>query len=296
MTKISTGKGFELELPASYEHMMKDAEGSISNILADNPKALKMWKLMKDDPEVNADWDMANYIAVSKLKYNDHGEVHAKIVAANALKMLKLLLDNGVQTSMIKEKAGDEDDVHLVVLAAGLLHDIGNQVHRENHNTSSVYLAIPLLNRLLPKIYKEEEIMYEMRGHILSSIYSHEAEVKDLTEEATLIGIADGTDMTKGRGRLGFDRGNVNIHTVSALSIEKVEIKQGADTPVRILIHMNNSAGIFQIQETLGKKIIGSPLEEQVEVVAVAKPDIPLTDQRIVHQLIIKDGKFKPLD
>lgn len=293
--RVATGRGFELEIPQSYLEMMQDAEKTIVQLTADKPKARRMWKLLKDDPEVNADWDMANFIAVSKLKYNDHGEVHAKIVAANALKMLRLLLDNGVLPSVIKERAGDVDDAYLIVLAAALLHDIGNQVHRENHHISSVYLAIPLLNRLLPEIYENREVMYEVRAHILNCIYSHEFDVRDLTEEACLIGIADGTDMTKGRGRIAFDKGNINIHTVSALSIEKVEIMQGKDVPVRILIHLNNSAGIFQIQETLGRKIIDSPLEDYVEVIAVAKPDEPMMDQRIIHQLIVKGKKFQAL-
>ena len=109
------------------------------------------------------------------------------------------------------------------------------------------------------------------------------------------MGIADGTDMTKGRGRLAFDKGNVNIHTVSALSIEKVEITRGEEVPIRILIDMNNSAGVFQIQETLGKKILGGPLEQYFEVIAVAKPDKPLADQRIVHQIIIKGNKMQAL-
>ncbi|MEM1990492.1 MAG: phosphohydrolase, partial [Candidatus Bathyarchaeia archaeon] len=136
MSKVSTGKGFELEIPSSYSTMMEEAERAITELVANQPKARKMWELLKDDPEVNADWDMANYVAVAKLKYNDHGEVHAKIVAANALKMLNLLLDNGILTSVVKERAGDEDDAYLVVLAAALLHDIGNQVHRENHHIS----------------------------------------------------------------------------------------------------------------------------------------------------------------
>ena len=293
MTKVATGKGFELELPTSYVKMKEEAENTISELVSGKPKAREIWTLLREDVEAKADWDMANYIAVAKLKYNDHGEIHAKIVAANALKMLKLLLDNGVPTSVMKEKAGDEDDVYLIVLAAALLHDIGNQVHRENHNVSGVYLAIPLLTRLLPKIYEDEEIMYEMRGHILHCIYSHEFEILDLTEESALVGIADGTDMTKGRGRLAFDKGNVNIHTVSALSIEKVEIKQGEDVPVQILIQLNNSAGVFQIQETLGKKIIGGPLEDYCEIIAVAKPDKPLKDQRIVHRIVIKGKKMQ---
>jgi len=295
LVKVATGKGFELELPKSYITMKEDAEKTISRLVADHPKAKRMWKLLRDDPEANADWDMANYIAVAKLGYNDHGDIHVKIVAANALKMLKLLLDNGILPSVIKERAGNEDDAHLIVLTGALLHDIGNQVHRESHNVAGVYLAIPLLNRLLPKVYEEEEVMYEIRGHILHCIYAHEFDVKDLTEESALVGIADGTDMTKGRGRLSFDKGNVNIHTVSALSIEKVEITKGEEVPIRILIHMNNSAGVFQIQETLGKKIVGSPLEEHFEVVAVAKPDKPCADRRIVQQIIIRGNKLKAL-
>ncbi|MEM2929716.1 MAG: HD domain-containing protein [Thermoproteota archaeon] len=291
--RIATGKGFELEIPTAYLEMMEDAERTIMQLTAGKPKARKMWELLKNDPEMNADWDMANYIAVSKMKYNDHGEVHAKIVAANALKMLRLLLDNGVLTSAVRERAGDEDDAYLIVLTAALLHDIGNQVHRENHHVSGVYLAIPLLNRLLPEVYGDREVMYEVRAQILNCIYSHEFDVRDLTEEACIVGVADGTDMTKGRGRMAFDKGNVNIHTVSALSIEKVEITQGKDAPIQILIHMNNSAGIFQIQETLGKKIMDSPLEGYVEVVAATKPDEPVADQRIIHQLIIKGKRFQ---
>lgn len=295
MSKVTTGKGFELKLPKSYIVMKEDAEKTITRLVAGYPKAKRMWELLRDDPEANAGWDMANYIAVAKLGYNDHGDIHVKIAAANALKMLKLLIDNGILTSVVKERAGDEDDAHLIVLAGALLHDIGNQVHRENHNMAGVYLAIPLLNRLLPKIYEDEETLYEIRGHILHCIYSHEFEIKDLTEEAALVGIADGTDMTKGRGRLAFDKGNVNIHTVSALSIEKVEITKGEERPIRIMIEICNSAGVFQIQETLGRKIVGGPLEEYFEVVAVVKPDEPLADQRIVHQIIIRGNKLKAL-
>jgi metal-dependent HD superfamily phosphatase/phosphodiesterase len=289
---VATGKGFEMEVPSTYITLKAEAEKDITALIKGHPKASKMWELLNSDPEVKADWDMSNYIAVAKLKFNDHGETHAKVVAANALKMLKLLNDNGVLTSIITEKAGEEDDVYLVVMAAGLLHDIGNQVHRENHHMAGVYLAIPLLNRLLPEVYDEPELMYEMRGHILHCIYSHEFEVADLTEEAALVGIADGTDMTKGRGRIAFDKGNVNIHTVSALSIDRVDIQQGSVVPIEVHIYMNNSAGIFQIQETLGKKISPGPLENYVEVLAITSPDEPSQDQRIIHKLVINGHKF----
>jgi len=111
VSKVSTGKGYELELPTSYVKLHEEAERTISKLVAEKPKPRKMWELLRSDPEAKANWDMSNYIAVSKLKYNDHGEIHAKIVAANALQMLKSLLDHGVVTSTMREKAGDEDDV-----------------------------------------------------------------------------------------------------------------------------------------------------------------------------------------
>ena len=291
--KVETGMGFEIELPASYLKLKEEAERTISEIIGPYPKAKKMWEIMKGDPEVNADWDMADYITTAKLNYNDHGEVHAKVVAANALKMLSLLLKRGILPDLMKERAGDEDDAHLVVMAGGLLHDIGNQVHREEHNMSGVYLAIPLLNRLLPNIYEDQETMYEMRGHILHTIYAHEFEAKDLTIEAGLVGVGDGTDMTKGRGRMAFEAGNVNIHTVSALSIDDVDIEEGIKVPITIRIKMSNSAGVFQIQETLGRKISHSPLGGLIELVAEALPVGSESDDRIIQRLIFTDEGFE---
>lgn len=292
--RIHLGSGFEIEVPTVYLDLLEKAELAIEKSVSRYKKTRKLWHLLNDDPEVNACWDIANFIAVAKLGYNDHGEVHAKIVAANALKMLDLLLESGIAPDVMRHRAGDEDDEHVIVLAGGLLHDIGNQVHREIHPLHSAYLAISILNRILPKIYSDHEKMYEIRGHILHTIYAHGAEVKDLTMEAALVGIADGTDMTKGRGRLAFDTGSINIHTVSALSIEEVEIAKGVEKPIEIRIKMSNSAGIFQVQETLAHKIVGSPLEEYVDVIAITTPEGASKDERIVHRILIKGGKFLP--
>ncbi len=292
--RVNVGAGFEMVIPIPYEILKQNAEEEINRRLVNYQKAMKMWTILKSDPEVKACWDISNFIAVRKLKYNDHGEVHAKIVAANALRMLDILLSRGIMPDILKEGAGDEDDVHLVILAAGLLHDIGHVVHREQHALHSVYLAISILNRVLPEIYENREMMYEIRNHILHCIYAHSSKIRDLTIEASLIGIADGTDMTRGRGRLAFDTGNVNIHTVSALAIKDVEIREGTDRPIEILIKMTNSAGIFQVQETLVPKIVGSPLEPYIEIVAYTEPPGVETDERIVQRLIIREGKLIP--
>lgn len=49
--------------------------------------------------------------------------------------------------------------------------------------------------------------------------------------------------------------GNVNIHCVSAMSIGEVEIGKGREKPIGITINMTNSAGVFQVEEILYKKL-----------------------------------------
>ena len=51
-------------------------------------------------------------------------------------------------------------------------------------------------------------------------------------------------------------------------AIESIEIKAGERAPVLIEIHMNNSSGIYQVDELLKGKLRGSGLEPHVEVVA----------------------------
>lgn len=284
--------GIEVEIPESYDFIETESLNYIDDSLKNYPKAKEMLNMLVNDGEVRANWDLANFIAVKKLKYNDHGEVHAKIVCASALKMLDILLEKGIKPDFVKEGGGDEDDEHLIVMSASLLHDIGNQIYREDHPLHSSYLAIPILNRLLPKIYSDLENRTEVRGFILNSIYAHDEDIPDLITEAALVGIGDATDMTKGRGRMAYDLGSLSIHTISALSIERVLILKGEDKPIEIVIEMSNSSGIFQVQEILGKKIIGGPLEELISLKAIVTPSEADYDKRIVRSITLKGKKF----
>jgi metal-dependent HD superfamily phosphatase/phosphodiesterase len=60
----------------------------------------------------------------------------------------------------------------------------------------------------------------------------------------------------------------VNIHSVSAQAVESVEIEKGKERPVRLIIKMANSAGIFQVDELLRPKLKNSTLEGSIEIVA----------------------------
>ena len=293
LRRVLQDTGIEVGVPESYRELEERSRLGILKSLEPFPKALRFFQILEQDLEVRADWDLADFIAVTKLHFNDHGEVHAKVATSSALTMLDLLVKKDVPMDFMEAGGGDLDDEHLIVMAAGLLHDIGNQVHREWHNLHSVILATPLLDRLLPEIYPHLEKRTEIRGFILNAIYAHDFEVSDLTKEAALIGIGDATDMTKGRGRMAFELGNVNIHCVSALGIEEVLIAEGREKPIEIMIQMSNSAGIFQVQETLGKKVVTSPLKDHISVIAFTAPEKLPSDKRIIQRIYLEREHFR---
>jgi len=77
--------------------------------------------------------------------------------------------------------------------------------------------------------------------------------------------------MARGRTRIPYRTGKVDIHSLSALSITKVEIEKGEQKPVQILVSMNNPAGVFQIEEVLEKKLKTSSIQDLVNVIALEK-------------------------
>ncbi|UCH02754.1 MAG: phosphohydrolase [Candidatus Bathyarchaeota archaeon] len=283
--------------------LFKKSVETIDNIISQYPKTQRAWNLLSSDPFISSLWDMSDYIAVTKMGYNAHGDIHAKIVAANALKMLDLLLKVGVQpdiNTILKETTesgnpianGDEDDAHLIVLLSSLLHDIGNQVNRSDHNLHSTILVIPILDKILATIYPDERKRGVIRGFILHSIYTHMENIPSYTLEASLVKVADGTDMTKGRGRTPFEMGNVNIHCVSAMSIGEVEIAKGKEKPIGITINMTNSAGVFQVEEILYKKLVAGVASKYVEIAAQTVPEKASIDERIVYKITVEENKF----
>jgi metal-dependent HD superfamily phosphatase/phosphodiesterase len=283
--------------------LLMQAEETIDNIASKYPKTQSVWDQMRDDSFLSAQWDMADYIAVTKMRYNAHGDIHAKVVAANALKMLDLLVQAGVQPDIVRAtqdttewgdlvQSGDLDDAHLIVLLAGLLHDVGNQVNREDHNLHSEILAMPILNTVLTEIYPEDRKRGIIRGFILHCIYTHMESIPSYTVEASLVKVADGTDMTKGRGRTPYEMGNVNIHCVSAMSIGEVAIAKGRDKPIGITINMTNSAGVFQVEEILYKKLTAGVAGKLIEISAQTVPEKQAIDERIIYKITVEKDKF----
>ena len=75
-----------------------------------------------------------------------------------------------------------------------------------------------------------------------------------------------------------------SYHSVSASAIEKIRIEKGDLKPIRIGVLMNNSAGIFQIDELLKNKLESSGLEPYVEVEAVVEGE---TEKKLIHKFRI---------
>jgi metal-dependent HD superfamily phosphatase/phosphodiesterase len=291
-TRVYKNRGVVITLAASYEELEQQSIKAVEPLWAKYPKTQQLWATLLNDPETQSNWDMANYMAVNKLGYNDHGRTHGLITSTNAVRIFDLLVNTGIQPDVVLSGAGDLDDACLVTCVSTLLHDIGNQIHRKFHEMLGVGLARDLLDRLMPEIYPEVEQRVELRAFMLNAILTHDFDPPPLTFEGGLVGVADGTDVTKGRGRKAFDLGKIDIHSVSALAIDEVRIGPGKDMPVEITVIMNNSAGIFQIEDTLTKKVVRGPLSKWITVTALTQPTDSPNDARIIERLTLKNGVF----
>ena len=217
--------------------------------------------------ELYALWIATNVNAIERLGMTDHGPVHVKIVMNIAVKLMRLLLDRGIEPSIVTNYGMDRDDAVVVVAAAALLHDLGMSIHRSGHEEFSLFVAQDQLRRLLDGVYDTATATI-VRSEILHAIIAHRSGGKPLTLEAGVVRVADALDMAKGRSRIPFQAGSTSIHSISAMAIEAIHIDAGDDKPIRLRVDISNSAGIFQIDELFREKLRGSGLEPYVELEA----------------------------
>ena len=224
-------------------------------------------KRIREDKKLNVFWKCANTMAIDRMGYTDHGPTHVKIVANLALKLLRILLNLNIEPSIVKNYGLTNEDAEVVVVLGSIFHDIGMVVIRNDHEKYSALLAAEFIEKFLTSIYCEEERAI-ITSEVLHAIVAHEQPNIPLTLEAGIVGIADALDMDEGRARIPFEAGKIDIHSISALSIEKVEIIEGKKTPITIKILMSDAAGVFQIDELLKPRIEKSGLKEYFHVTA----------------------------
>lgn len=219
------------------------------------------------DQELLQLWRCININSVDRLNFTDHGQVHIKIVANMALKLVRMLADAGVEMSVVTDYGLTQEDAEVIVVLAACLHDLGISVHRDNHEAYSISLANPKAKELLDGVYSVPQSTI-MTSEVLHAISAHHWDQSCLTIEAGAVKVADALDMTRGRSRIPFEAGVTNIHSVSAAAIDKVKLLPGQEKPVRVEITMSNSAGIFQVDELLKRKLSNSSIAPYVEVIA----------------------------
>jgi hypothetical protein len=235
--------------------------------LNNNRKLAHVMKKVKTNTKLQTYWRCANVMAIERLGYTDHGPTHVKIVANLALRLLRILVNKQVTPSVTKNYGMKNEDAEVVVVMGAILHDLGMIVTRHDHEKYGVLLAREFVEKTLEGLYSEEECAI-MSSEILHAVVCHERPNNPLTLEAGIVGIADALDMEAGRARIPFKSGKIDIHAVSALSIEKVEISEDGKKPITIRIKMSNSAGIFQIDELLKPRIENSGLQQYFHVLA----------------------------
>ena len=218
------------------------------------------------DEQLKAWWHVAQ-VNADRLGMSDHSWVHIQIVVNIALRLLRLLSRRGVTPGVVAAHGLRDHDAEVVVAAACLLHCVGMAIHRTDHEAFSLFLAADKLGELLDDCYDEPERSI-VTMEALHAIIGHRRRGDPLTIEAGIVRVADALDMAKGRSRVPFEAGHTNIHSLSAAAIDEVRIELGEERSVRIEIDMNNSSGIFQVDELLATKLRGSGLEEHIEVIA----------------------------
>lgn len=134
---------------------------------------------LKTDPEIKGLIDAADAY-LETIGYTDHGMGHVGRVAARA----KRILD---------ELEMDPRESELAAVA-GLLHDIGNVVHRENHAHYSALLAFDLM--------KSRGMSTSELAVIMGAVANHnEIDGDPISNVSAALNIADKSDVARSRVR-----------------------------------------------------------------------------------------------
>ena len=234
-----------------------------------NRKLERFLEAVNSDERVRAWWYMAQ-ITSERLGMSDHSWVHVQVVLNIALRLLRLLVKGGIEPAMVTDHGMRDRDAEVVVAGGALLHDVGMSIHRADHEAYSLFMVEERLQSLLAESYDEPERTVVI-AEILHAIIGHRRRGEPYTVEAGVVRVADALDMAEGRSRLPVEGGQYGIHALSAAAIDEVRIEAGEERPVKIEIEMNNSAGVFQVDDLLATKLRGTPLEGHVEVIAQVK-------------------------
>jgi len=229
----------------------------------------KALSIMNDNQEIRTLWRVINTNAIDRLRMTDHGPVHFQIVSNLALRLLRMLVKHGIEPSIVKDFGLTEKHAELVLLLGSLLHDIGMSANREGHEEFSLFMTHTLLRELIDFLPIDEKTI--VIAETMHAIINHRSEGRPSTIEGGILRVADALDMSEGRSRIPFEEGLMEIHSISAIAIDNVKVSEGTDKPIVVDIYMNSSAGIFQTDQLLRRKLKNSGIEQYIQVIAHIK-------------------------
>jgi hypothetical protein len=256
----------------------KHLEESILDLAHGN--ARELFTLLTNDAEVRALQEYANVVSITRMKYNDHGPVHMRTAAHNALVIGNILHEAGIPYNLEREGNYEYADAQMALLLGTMLHDVGMTIGRVMHERTSAMLSLPIIDRLLSAIYPDDLMRrIAIRSVALEGITGHMASHRVHTLEAGTILIADGCDMKKGRARipmiLSHEPKPGDIHQYSAAAVEDLLIEPGTRCPLKITVLMSSSVGLFQVEEVLFPKIESSSVKQYIELYACKPGEEP---------------------
>lgn len=231
-------------------------------------------------------WKVTNVNAIDRMKYSDHGPVHVQIVANIALRLMRILHKNNVSMSIEKDYSLSYEHAETVVFLASLMHDLGMSISRKQHEEFSLILANDLLKDLLDFLPIEERVI--LKSEVLHAIIAHRKDGDAQTLEAGIVRVSDALDLSEGRAKVAYELGEKNIHAISAAAINGVDIKEGSGEIdiIQVIIRMNNSAGLFQIDDLMAGKIKGTGLEKYITVKAFIEGE---TEKKLIEEFTINN-------
>src|SRR5689334_21652275 len=140
--------------------MVMPTEAPIFSVPArHNPRLLALAERINADEELRQLWRGANLNAVDRLGLGDCGEVHVRIVANAALKLLRLLREAGHLPAAVTHHRLTPDEAEIIVVLAAALHDLGLAVHTDAAVAAqaSLMLADRKVRELLEDLYPVRE-------------------------------------------------------------------------------------------------------------------------------------------
>jgi len=255
--------------------MFLPAEPPIFSVPArHNPRLQAIAERINADEELRQLWHSANVNAVDRLGLGDCGEVHVRIVANAALKLLRLLREAGHQPAAVTRHRLTPDEAEIIVVLGAALHDLGLAVHTDPAVAAraALVLADRKVRELLEGLYPARE-----RGALLAealhAVAAQEANVDCLTLEAAVLKLADALDLTKGRARLPAEDSQHLGAANAVLGVDEVTIQRAKLPPVRVVLRVSQRDGLAAVEALLQSKLGRVPLEGLVEVLALVAAD-----------------------